>query len=837
MGRHRRRVYTIYTACEGTSNLQQICQTLRLHGGRALVHNHNEDTLILAGITHIISTTFDFPEYDSACDALIPVVKPNWIDASLARDKLTNPRQYNPDPRLFLSDVVVCCADLPEGDADAIAGGVLAMGGLYTSKITNQVTHVVALTMESEKCGVVESKRLNIKIVLPHWFDDCLKLGRRIDEGPYLLPDPEILRQQNDQPPRVLDKHNVTGATDPDPSSTPSPTPPSGRETISVFENRKIMLSNDLGIGSHLKGILENLITSSGGKLTAQIRKTDMYICKDREGNEYRIASRLGKEVGNLAWLYYMITNNAWTSPMRRLLHYPIASKGLPGFKNLRISLSNYSGEARVYLENLVLASGAECTKTLKQDNTHLITAHVMSEKCAAAKDWGIHLVNHLWLEESYAKWRILSVTDPRYTHFPSRTNLGEIVGQTKIDRDAMERNFFGDDDVDMEDVDEAPKAVQPGMQTRMNGLVPQSSALSSPAPQTNGITPKGIKDVRKVGDQEKLRTPGPGRFLPTGKENETPSTTGSRKSKDAAVSKLHNLVLDIALYEKEKKRVGGVVHGGRRKNDEDRIQPQRKRSIEEATDSDDTEESEQKRPRKGIPPPAMHLLITGYKKWVNHPKIEDSDKRQLRSLGIIVTQEPSRATHLTAPTVLRTHKFVSALAYAPTVISTDFIDACLEQDELLNADHYKLKDDVKEKKHGFSLALSHERAKENRNQLLGGRTIFCMENIHGGFETFKSIVEANGGQCNRYQGRPGTTVPSRRADSESATEDDSQNEVFLLSGLDKENVKVWNRFKAMAEGSRRIPRIVKADWLLETAMTQKIVPARGLEIAEAMDS
>lgn len=147
----------------------QLVQTLKLHGGGALLHSYSDDPLELRGITHIISTTFDFPEYDAACDALIPVIKPTWVDASLMRDKLANPRQYNPDPRLFLSDVVVCCADLPNGDADAIAGGVLAMGGLYTSKVTSQVTHIVALTMESEKCTIVLSKKLPIKIVLPHW--------------------------------------------------------------------------------------------------------------------------------------------------------------------------------------------------------------------------------------------------------------------------------------------------------------------------------------------------------------------------------------------------------------------------------------------------------------------------------------------------------------------------------------------------------------------------------------------------------------------------------------------------------------------------------------------
>jgi hypothetical protein len=408
------------------------------------------------------------------------------------------------------------------------------------------------------------------------------------------------------------------------------------------------MLASDLGIGSHLREILEGLIVSGGGKPTDQPRKTDMYISKYRDGEDYKIAARSGKEVGNLAWLYYMITNNTWTSPMRRLLHYPIAREGLAGFKGLRISLSNYSGEARVYLENLIVAAGAECTKTLKQDNTHLITAHVMSEKCAAAKDWGIHLVNHLWLEESYAKWRIQSVTDPRYTHFPSRTNLGEVVGQTKIDRDALERNFFPtDDDVEMEDPEEVARPVLQNKDKNVPLLVPQSSMIDSPkgragnakpssAIKSTRNTPQAGKDVRKLGDPVKYRTPGPSRFIPADKDGDTPSTTGSRKSKDIAVASLQNIASDIALYEKEKKRVGGVVYGRRRKSDEDRVVHNRKRSIDLDLDTDSSDGIEPKRARKGLPPPAMHLLISGYKKWVDHPKIEDNDKVHL----LIVTTE-----------------------------------------------------------------------------------------------------------------------------------------------------------------------------------------------------
>lgn len=121
-------------------------------------------------ITHIISTTTDFPEYEALNDALKSVVKPDWVRASIAKARLANTRQYSPDPRLFFSGLVVCCADLPSGDSDAIIGGVLAMGGLYSSPVSKMVTHIVALTMDSDKCKTAIEKNVKCKYVLPHWY-------------------------------------------------------------------------------------------------------------------------------------------------------------------------------------------------------------------------------------------------------------------------------------------------------------------------------------------------------------------------------------------------------------------------------------------------------------------------------------------------------------------------------------------------------------------------------------------------------------------------------------------------------------------------------------------
>lgn len=585
-----------------------MASELRLHDGEVIIDGYPENKLDLNGITHVIATTYDFPDYNACCDALLPVVKPSWVLHSLARNKLGNPRQYSPDPRYFMSDVVACVSDLPEGDSDAIAGGILAMGGLFSTKLTSQITHIIALTMDSEACMSAQKRHLDVKIVLPHWVDDCLKLGRKIDEQPYLLPDPEILKPPSEKAPLAKRKTQVEGAVDPDPSQQ-SGEVAMPRKLEKVFNKKTVMLSKDLGISTYLRDILEAIVKNSGGKITTTVTKADMYICKYREGQEYKTASRTGKDVGNLAWLYYLIQTDEWTSPLRRLLHYPIAREGLPGFPGFKISLSNYSGEARTYLENLINATGAECTKTLKQDNTHLITAHDLSEKCAAAKDWGIHIVNHLWLEESYAQWKMQSITDNRYTHFPKRTNLGDVVGHTQLDRNILENCFFTSD-VEMTD---APD------------LTPMQKV------NANIVSAKQTKRVLSgktatADHSDGLKTPAPAKFVATGKENITPSTAHSRKSKEVASARLHEMTPDILLYEKERKRVGGVVYGGRRKTDEDRV-VSRKRSVDEAEDHDMEEETETKRTKRGNAPPSMHLVVSGYKKWTGHARVEDNDK------------------------------------------------------------------------------------------------------------------------------------------------------------------------------------------------------------------
>lgn len=148
----------------------QISKILKENGAEEVEKSSPNNPLSLDQVTHIISTTSDFPEYHITQERLLSVVKPDWVIASMNKNKIANPRQHSPDPKMFFSGLVVCCADLPSGDSDAIIGGVLAVGGLYSGGVTRLVTHIVALTLDPEKCKVAIAKNMKCKIVLPHWY-------------------------------------------------------------------------------------------------------------------------------------------------------------------------------------------------------------------------------------------------------------------------------------------------------------------------------------------------------------------------------------------------------------------------------------------------------------------------------------------------------------------------------------------------------------------------------------------------------------------------------------------------------------------------------------------
>ncbi|KAJ6259148.1 hypothetical protein Dda_6046 [Drechslerella dactyloides] len=821
---------------------------------------HAIPAINLTDTTHIISPDIEFTEFSDLerrrlageiDQRMLTVVKPAWVTDSIAKKKTQHVRAYNADPRMIFSGIEAVIADLPEGDAEAICGGILAMGGLHRASLSRMTTHIVALSLDNEVCKVALEKGLSVKMVMPHWFDDCLRLNRRIDEAPYLLPDPAIMTMKAKDPlpyPAVdlTYTHDHPDKTEPDPKSM--------RNKTDIFMNKCFYFSADLGIQDKLQRILKDIVAQGGGKVARELVDASVLVCPFRDGEDYLYASRKGIDVGNLTWLYWMATREEWVSPTKFLLHYPKAKIPIPGMDKMLISVSNYNGDARMYLENLIEAAGATFTRAMKPENSHLITARDYSDKVDAAREWNLNIVNHMWLEESYAKWEAQTVSNPRYTTFPKRTNLMEIVGQTRIDLESISYVFFPDEE-DGEEEEESVEQEEEGEEEQLeDGDEDEDVKMADidDAPPDSGQEEevktepkrrgrkKGSKNTPKLAIQPttlaEMETPRPGRRI-AALAMETPRnsilssspplsamSTGSRRAKENATKKLHDIMPDVLQFEKEKKRKGGVLHGRQRGGEGtpeavvEKGAKKRSLPIEDLGDPMDEDEKPKKVKKKSMERPsvAVYLLLTAHQDWVDNPEREAEEKKLLRDIGIQCIENPDEhMTHVCAPRLVRTEKFICALARAPIIVNSAWVSKCLATRSIVDTSPYLLHDAEGEKRLHICLSQSLERATQNRGKLLDGLTVYVTTNVSGGWETFKKIVEANGGTGLLFK------AVKRGAIAENKDAVTTKRLVLLSGG--KED-KLTAGFRKMAKEAGWEPLVYRTDWVLDVAMTQKLV-------------
>jgi len=523
---------------------------------------------------------------------------------------------------------------------------------------------------------------------------------------------------------------------------------------------------------------------------------------------------------------------------MRRLLHYPYPENGIEGFRNAKITISNYTGEARVFLDSLVKAAGGSFTKSMTPENTHLITAHMASEKCMAAKDWNIELVNHLWLEESYAKGKLQALSNSRYSFFPPRTNMTELVGQTPIDRVSLKLELDKNDPINASaDEDEG-----------------RSSSV--PVAPVNDGTPTARADV-SGSSRRPARTPLAARL-----GNTELATPGSRSAKDRAISKLHGMAPDIAAYEKEKKRVGGVVYGGRRVNDPERVTAEsngrgRKRSVDEV-EGDEKQEDEladdappesspatkkQKRAPKSkrtsneknafvVPKPdpdefpKIDVLITGYRTEQIPIKFNWTEF----NINIVDSLD-NNVDVLVVDRVLRTPKFLTSIVCAPVVVTLDWMLAMVAQHKRLPTEAFAMEDPDWEDTQHQKFADVLARAKKNHHSggMLKGSRLYCTANVRGKPEVFKAIVEANGGEAVQWNGTKAQIPQREENDEEDQEEEDDApfgpRDLYLIS--EEADKSQWKKFVKHAKGQGFKPHVMKTEWLLIIAGLQDLNVSR----------
>ncbi|TFY83276.1 hypothetical protein EWM64_g739 [Hericium alpestre] len=163
----------------------------------AILNANGATATDLASATHIITNTIDFEGKQNVKEEDIAIVTGVWVDRSVLFGKLQPTQFYSPDPSMLFSGIVACATDLSPSDLEVLSAGISALGGQWRPGLTREVTHLFAVVPGSEKYNTAMHYQADtkVKVLVPHWFDDSVRLGvRGLPTATYEWPDPQILK-------------------------------------------------------------------------------------------------------------------------------------------------------------------------------------------------------------------------------------------------------------------------------------------------------------------------------------------------------------------------------------------------------------------------------------------------------------------------------------------------------------------------------------------------------------------------------------------------------------------------------------------------------------------
>ncbi|KAF8647813.1 hypothetical protein AX16_006533 [Volvariella volvacea WC 439] len=525
-------------------------------------------------LTHIITNSHRFEGWQDVSPTTL-VVTDKWIERSVLVGRLMPAEHYSPNPAMIFSGVVACATELPVPDLEVLSAGITALGGQWRTGLTKDVTHLFAIGNTSTKYATALhfKEYTSIKVLLPHWFDDAVRLGMgNLDTKPYEWPEPPLLRQLqlrssqegNDPQTKMFQKLDaqkkslfrtalisgaVGGSEDEEEMEVPD------LMIKDVWQGRKVLLSLSLGLREQMRqAVGVGISRTKGVPLTPHtkeeelemIDECDVLVVRYRAGKAYVRAVRQAKTIGTLAWLFHVQGTGVLTRPMDQLLHYPIPKRPIDGFIDHEITLTNYTGEAREYLKKLITTMGATFTPSMSGRNTVLVAAYISGTKTTKAAAWSIPIVNHTWLEDCFVKWRNLTVALEKYIVFPPGIDFSVGLGERGVGRAVEEISEEELAELEAEDEDEAMQLDDP----------------------VNSDAETGVNHNREARLQAKERrlTQGP---------NGTQGSARDEQEVEAAVFGRNNKDADMNPLEDElPTRIGVVTGAGRDHGNDSEAQP-----------------------------------------------------------------------------------------------------------------------------------------------------------------------------------------------------------------------------------------------------------------------
>jgi hypothetical protein len=376
--------------------------------------------------THLIAPPASHAHNNATSDPAIKLVTERWVDRSVVMGKRQpcvylplfpvvydvpslgpSEQYYSPDPALIFSGVVACATDVrplhifliflrvtsdsyhvhprflwptwrysQQASLHSVVNGVpvsLAMSPISLPS-AQAATRYPPLPHppRSPSHPIIQyntalhfAPQTQMCILTPHWFDDAVRLGRRIPETPYTWPDPPVLR-----PGMILDLDDAPLATDgrrrrkpdadTDAEAGDGSNVPNQGEHARVWAGRRILLSTSLELADGSRRAIEVRIQRAGGVIVhisedadedveeEAVDECDVLVTRWRSGKSYfKVlkalliimpyshillvqAARASVLIGTLGWLFSVESSGTLHSPLDSLLWYPTPRGGIP---------------------------------------------------------------------------------------------------------------------------------------------------------------------------------------------------------------------------------------------------------------------------------------------------------------------------------------------------------------------------------------------------------------------------------------------------------------------------------------------------------------------------
>ncbi|KAJ7099474.1 hypothetical protein B0H15DRAFT_900731 [Mycena belliarum] len=647
--------------------------------------------------THIITNSDAFEEWRDVNSEEAAVVSDLWVERSIAANKIQNPSFYSASRSKIFSGVVACSADLRASDEEVISVGITSLGGQWRMGLTKDVTHLFAMSTTSEKyhTGMQYRDQTNIKVLVPDWFDHAVLFGNSgLSTDTYEWPDPSVLSRRPTVSPAQLEKAKRQQRLSMSPQKKAlyktaawDPSKPK-LQSKGVWGGYRILLSSTLELTGSRRQIVEAGIREAQGVPLA-------YSGDGTSKEELRLLDNCD------VFITRYRTGDAFLKAWRR---------------GTKIGTLSWLLNAQV--------TGVQ-TSPLDQ----ILHFPIPAGAVQGFDKHEISVTNYTGEARDYLK-KLITLMGGSFTPSLSIKNTVLVAAQMSGSKTAKaaEWSIPVVNHTWLEDCFLRWQCLTPALPKYISYPpgVDFSSILG-----TRGIGP----DITEIAAKEGW----------DGGEEEQEQEKEKEKEK-------------AGLSQNSADETEKVVHI-KRPPSAAKPTPKRKgkaREEPEAEVSHDEDAEARKKAAVGARPrprplPKGKARAVESEAEASQPDEEEErpspPKRALADLGAKVTGRATDCTHLVVAKLVRTEKFLCALAGAPFILTEQWALDSARAGELMPEEDYLLHDAAGESKYGFRLADALARARALKGALFKGHVFYLMPRVPTDPALLRSVVLANGGQ------------------------------------------------------------------------------------------